>query len=366
MRNSKQKIPSPPCVVVDTNVWYSNLLLRSSLGPSLLYSLNRASGALGLPEVIESEIRKQLLGVGLQAAGRIQQSFREISAIMGSHSPYTVPTSDQIAAAIESRLVELDPLVVRVPLKLKHARAALERVNLNLPPNAPGDQQFKDSLIWEAVLELARRRPVHFVTKDNGFYEGRKPDRGMAAVLIEECNTRKVEVHIYRELDTCLSALRDVVPDLDYAQIARAVLEAIKPDLAIDGVKHRVGIGEIQTHKISAFLTENHDSLGVSFEITLEGQELASFNELQLAPHPDHPRSNIRITAIGNCSYSITSGKVLDARVEKIEYRWKDNNGEEQYRGSVFAFASTLYLGREPDVPYRFRRPIEEGESAAD
>jgi hypothetical protein len=76
---------------------------------------------------------------------------------------------------------------------IEHARAALRRVNEETPPNGSKNQQFKDSAIWEAVLELAANHRVHFVTKDTGFYEGRDLKRGLAKQLSYECRRASLE-----------------------------------------------------------------------------------------------------------------------------------------------------------------------------
>ena len=45
------------------------------------------------------------------------------------------------------------------------------RVNNEEAPSRQGSQQYKDCLLWEAVLELLRSYEVHFVTDDGDFYK---------------------------------------------------------------------------------------------------------------------------------------------------------------------------------------------------
>src|SRR5687767_1960869 len=107
--------------------------------------------------------------------------------LMGSADDYQVPSEAEFEESAKSRLQELNSLLRRVPFTLEHAKSALKRVNDETPPNGPKNQQFKDSAIWEAVIELSETYPVHFVTEDKGFFEGREIRRGLAQALKAEC-----------------------------------------------------------------------------------------------------------------------------------------------------------------------------------
>ena len=54
----------PICVVLDTNIWRRNPLLKNPLGAALLFSLRRTGACIGLPEVIEDEIVKNIVKMG--------------------------------------------------------------------------------------------------------------------------------------------------------------------------------------------------------------------------------------------------------------------------------------------------------------
>lgn len=71
--------PRPICVVSDTNVWRSELLLRTARGVALLYKIRRSGGVLGMPEVIEREIVKQAKVAGIDFTTEIEKNFRVVS-----------------------------------------------------------------------------------------------------------------------------------------------------------------------------------------------------------------------------------------------------------------------------------------------
>lgn len=171
----------PICVVIDTNVWRSHLLLRVGLGPALLHVIYSRNGKIGMPEVIEKEIRKTLFAAGLDAVGVVQKGFQDISSITGSYWRFKVPSEQELRKGIDVRLAELESLFERVEITLEQTRSALDRVYEGSPPNGPKNQQFKDSMIWEAILDLGQRFEVHLITEDSGFYR----DKSRTAIAPE-------------------------------------------------------------------------------------------------------------------------------------------------------------------------------------
>jgi hypothetical protein len=180
----------PLCVVLDTNIWLSRrfLLLKTPLSAALLFALGRRGGRVGLPEVLESEIVKQL---SLAAVGYATSLEAARSALedMGAKVPATfvLPTAE-LEALPKERLDALADYLVRTPMTIDHARRALAMVNGEVPPNGPKNQQFKDSLIWQSLFDLAGAHDVVFVTTDKGFFERRDPKLGLAGALARECD----------------------------------------------------------------------------------------------------------------------------------------------------------------------------------
>src|SRR5690242_5388115 len=99
------------CVVLDTNVWRSSLLLRTPIGAALLYVVRQSGGYIGLPEVIEEETVKQITRAGLEATENISKHFRTIEILMGFRSEYTLPTSSEFDDATRKRFDELSHMI---------------------------------------------------------------------------------------------------------------------------------------------------------------------------------------------------------------------------------------------------------------
>lgn len=334
------------CVLVDTNVYRSTHLLRTGLGPALLHIIHRGGARLGMPEVIADEVRKQILNVGEAAAASVERGFREILAIMGRHRPYTVPGAAAITAAIEARLNELESLIEPVPLTLEHARSALRRVNEGSPPNAPKNQQFKDSVIWEAALQLAERFHVHLVTRDSGFFADKNLN-SLAPELLHEAEASGRVISIYSDLQDCLKRLLRDAADIDVSRVAAALGAAIQSDLDASAGRRGIRMTRLIEHKLSPFITEHHDVIALGFRLIFEGVDLGT-----------EQREGITIGAEGEGRYSYSADSMVDVRLHRIIYEWTDEAGERRSSGNVYGTVGIAYSGAGPDVQHTIREPL--------
>ena len=121
----------PICVVIDANIWLqdSNLLMRTAMGSALLYILKQSNGKIGLPEIIEEELTRNLVENGLKAIQQIDKGFKSIEIIMGFRDSYEVPNKAQLEAAVKERLTDLDDVIIRIFFTFEHAKSALRRIN---------------------------------------------------------------------------------------------------------------------------------------------------------------------------------------------------------------------------------------------
>lgn len=315
MQNDEKK---PVCIIVDTNIWCSSLLLKSEFGPALLHILKRCNGKLGIPEIIKYEIPKQIIKRGKAAISKIEQGFREISAIIGSHSPYEVPSENDLFNKVNYRFTELEDLIEHVDMTMEQVRSTVNRINKELPPNGPNNQQFKDSMIWEAALELCKKFLVHLVTKDGGFYNRDKKSE-LAPELKEECTKRKAIIYVHRELRDCIKNLSDEIPEIDYKVLAIAIRVGIEQSLREDASSHLLDIGELIKYNIDAFYTENHDILELGFELC--------FNGIDIISDENNIKEDPIIVARGDCKYSINKETAKTVRIQEIDYKWMNING---------------------------------------
>jgi hypothetical protein len=323
------------------------------LGAALIYAIRASHGWLGLPEVVGDEIEKQITKAGQDAADAIEKGFATIERIVGSRSAYSLPSQDVMRGSVSARLAELDLLVKHVPFTLEHAKAALHRVNEETPLNGPKNQQFKDSAIWEAVLELARDHIVHFVTGDKGFFQGREPSRGLAQVLKDEVERNGGTVEVYEDLPPCLALLRREIPPVDETKLGAAIDKAIRGNIADSAAGRSFQLLEHVKTKVEAFLTERASVLSLAFEVTYQLEDAEGREGLG--------RTEAMAFARGDGSYSLESRVVTDFRMNEVEFVWRDENLDMQRNKNVYVWATDGILGG-GFVAYTLHTPLAEGE----
>src|SRR5438105_15945947 len=125
MKNtSSQDVSKPPCIVLDTNIWRSQLLLKTNLGIALLHYVRQVGARIGLPEIVEREIRKHIVLAGEEAKTRIREGLSTIEILIGSRAECPLPEIDELEQAVEQRLGEMESFLTRIRFNLEHAKSA--------------------------------------------------------------------------------------------------------------------------------------------------------------------------------------------------------------------------------------------------
>jgi hypothetical protein len=336
-------------LVLDTNVWvYTTRLLSTAMGAAVLYSLHQTGRRLALPEVIEEEIKKHTLKRGTDAVEAIKENYRLIEQLMGARDDYRVPSETDLSARVKDRLNELGSLVHRTSFTLKNAKAALSRVLEESPPNGYKNQQFKDSAIWEAILDLARQGDVDFVTEDKAFFRERNPNLGLADNLKSDCKAVSGTIRVYYELVRYLQSVREELPPLDHREIAEEINRPLREQLTRKATDKGYELGELVDHKISAFLTEKSNVIAVEFEL--------SYSTRGLKLPGSQSEIEVKEIVKGDCACQLTERSVSDIQLESIHL--EDGSGQKipGYTDYYLRVDSVL-IGRKT-VPYTLREPI--------
>ncbi len=337
------------CVLLDTNAWRRNLLLRTAMGSAFLYTLNTSKYKLALPEVIEEEIYKHTERAAAEAKDKIVRNFRDIQAIIGSHSPYSLPDNETIKDSIADRFNELEKLLLRVPFTLEHAKSALRRVNNNLPPSSTKRQQFKDCAIWEATLELGKEYDILLVSNDGDFYEDTQKKK-LNQTLYEEASNLGVSVAIYTEIKTCLESLEKNRPEVKATELAQNIYESIREKLSRTVSKSNLRLTELASHQVSAFITEDHNLLAVEYDIIIDAINTDT-NEL-------NEDKSASVSVKGSCTFNLEEQTIENNKFNSVNESWVGTDGIEKVSNGQYIHVGTAHLGRGPDVPYSTRVKI--------
>lgn len=333
----------PRLVVLDTNVWRGEILLRSALGASLLYAARRAGIRLGLPEVVETELRVVAQQAGVEAADRVDKELDNLRRWLGVAPRFNKPPEDEFRKAVDNRLIELADFLVRSPLTEDVSRAALERVVHKQPPNTRVEQ-YRDSLIWEAVLEWAAEFELHLVSADKAFYEGHSYGGGIAKALQAEVDERGLEVHLHRDLASVLEAFGDAVEDFPYEDIIPQLEVEVEVDLS-----DHIGSLEVApvSHDLTAYLTERADILSIAFTIAFAMFDPSGNNE-----RADEENSMVEVD--GECEFDLR-----DNELTRVTVHGYDVSGPPDIAGVVFL--ATDMSGRGHVRPWKLRTKLDGG-----
>lgn len=331
------------CILLDTNTWRRNLLLRTAMGSAFLYTINSARHMLCLPEVVEEEIKKHTQIAALEAKQKIRRSFNDMQAVIGVHCPYNLPTEEEITQAILERFEGLDKLIIRVPFTLEQAKSALNRVNQNIPPSSTKKQQFKDAAIWEGILQIGQDYDVYFISNDGDFYEDNRK-KLLSNVLMEEAESAGITVKVFQDLEACLNEIETDKPNINRDKLGEIIYLDKKGELERKFAPDNLKLADIQSCNIRPFITEKHDHLAVEYTIIINAINTDT-NEL----NEDEPAS---VTIEGSCTFNTADQTVAKNGFSSIGSNWVDINGIGRVTNGVYLSATSLHIGRQPDVPF--------------
>jgi hypothetical protein len=278
----------------------------------LIFALQQRGTLLGLPEVVEREIPEVLV----RAARKVLDRTSLLGQIIGQQ--VEMPDEPKIRQAVRTRLSELEPLLIRVPFTFDHAQSALTRVIGGTPPNREGKEEFKDSLILEAVLELAADRPTDFITDDSGFYDS----EDLHPQLDTELRARSLQVGLHRSLDSYLSSLGGATLSEDdrealISSLAKSVHESTQDAMTPYGLV----VEELIEGDVRVFATEVPGSAAVSYTLTFSARSQAPAETIKTV-----------VRSRGEATANFASRTLGDIRPEEVKFVTPEG-GE---RGTVF------------------------------
>jgi hypothetical protein len=337
--------PQGSCVVLDTNVWREQPLLRTSHGAALIFALERRGIQLGLPEVVEREIPEVLV----RAAQKLLDKTALLAQITGQRADW--PDESSVRNAVADRLTELDNLLIRVPMTFEHASAALTRVIGGLPPSREGKEEFKDSLILEAVLELAASRPTDFISSDSGFQNGKQLPHPELRSYVE---SRSLQVGFCRSLEEYLSQLGDGVPGSDYPSVVESVATRLHGTAQDAMTPYGLSVEGLIDGNLELFATETPGRTAVSFEIRYSAR----------GADPAQPVTTV-VKVRGEATANFKTRLISDIRTEEVKFVERDGSERGAVFGSTLEASGSLVREEIPfETPFRFDfvAPIELGE----
>jgi len=303
---------------------------------------------LALPEIVEMELTKHLHRKADESAADIDRGWRFLERIIKGRPDFRVPTSKEVGKALSDRLTELSSWIIRVPIRFEHTRGALDRIMEKTPPNDK-NQQYKDSLIWEAVLELASTHRVGLVTMDTGFYVNRDTKKGLADNLSKEADTTRFGVDIYDDIRTLLQSLSADAPQVNAELFASYLDPYVWPSIETAADRLHFRLGERTQQDVQIFATGTPDRPALGFKLTYSLTDDPAEEPME--------RREASVTAKGTCFYQEKANEVISALAfDKMKFTWLDAEDKPQRQETIF-FGGVCAIGRRM-IPYELRKRV--------
>lgn len=329
-------------VVLDTNVWLKERLLRSAAGVALLYAISRIDARILLPDSTRREIFVGVERDGAGAVAKIERGLRIVQELTGARPAIAVPSSEIFRKGAEERLDELSELVLPIEVTHKHLAAALDRVTNHRAP-ARTSEQFRDCVLWECIID--QDEDCFLVTSDEDFLDKSSGRLVLASELEEEAEGR---IRVFATLADLLRVIEPQLPQVDTDHIATLIAREAQTALEDCSSSQSWTLGPRVGAGLEMYMTERHSTIAVVFELqfkALNGLDIEGELVEEGVAH-----------VIGECLFSEKQG-INELRIDRIQLL--KPTGERMRGGAVYVRGTTFHLGRPPDVPYKVRSRLE-------
>ncbi len=335
-------------VVLDSNIWLSELGLRSGAAAAVRFFLNQSNAQVAVPEVVQLEVRHNLTNRLSTHAKEIRDNYRQLLTAFGKLREIVLPTEEEIQAKVEELFASLGVQQQQIPFSLESARSALFKAIQKAPP-CDKTQEFKDAVIWADCVALLATDEVVLVTNDKAFYRDRAFEKGLAPSLHDEAKDLPHPLRILPTLSDLLEVIQAPVP-LEQEQLQEVIFEAFGE--SINGTLARTGfsLGVRQNATYKLFATENLSELFLEFSIAISCSDSR-----------EEGRTNALLSLNGDGLYSPTNRTFAALRNFGEHLAWVNADGNTQETRNHYLYASGLVIGHR-EVTHEVRHALPANE----
>jgi len=319
-------------VVFDSNVWLTELGLRSGAAAAAKFFLNHNGARLALPEVVRLEVQHNLQARLTEHIDTIQSNYRQLLTAFGKLREVVLPSHDDVQAKIQDLFDSVEVPKLEIPFSLESARSSYLKTIDKVPPSDK-TQEFKDGVIWADCVALLSNEPVVLVTSDKAFYQDRVYEKGLASNLQAEIKDLPHALRLVPNLSALLLALRTPVK-IEEGTLAQAFLTAYRDSIYGTLARQGFELGSRRALTCTLFATENPTVLFLEFSMAYECTDIRGDG-----------RTDAVLLLKGDGSYMPTTGGFSDLRNfgEHLKYRLPD--GSEGESRNFVLFAGGIVLG---------------------
>jgi hypothetical protein len=334
----------PLILVIDSNIWLAEQMLRHSSGSALRFFLRTCGARVALPEVVRREVTLHLATELHDLSRDMKQSYDRILRQVNVLKELVLPSAQELDAIAKATFENTRLDMLDVPLSIESARASFEKCITGEPPSGPKDQQFKDGVVWADCVHLAADNPGLLVTADKGFFRNRNYENGLAANLAAEAQATKCGVTVAHELASVLQQVRTDLP-IDYSRLGRQISPAIW-----DKIREWVGrqgfvVGDLISGKHRLFATDDPAQAHLEIELSYR------------CIHPDEREGTLVFR--GESTYSHVTGAFGEIQQRGEEFHFDDVDGQHKAVRAIY-MVGTAVLGHRT-VRHEIRAPLDIG-----
>jgi len=332
-------------VVLDSNIWISELGLRSALGAATRFYLKRHRAVLVVPEVIRLEAERNLRNLLQGQVQSIHDAHSRLLSVFGRLKEIVLPSGSDIEHIVSGLFAEADVEFQTVPFSLESARASFLKTIDKIAPSDKS-QQFKDGVLWADCVRLLDKSDVHLVTADKAFYENRNYKDGLAQNLSEEVTRAPNALFLHPTLHSLLEQLHTRV-EISPEDLLQRFMEA--HGNSVSRVLERMGfeLGPIAASLIRPFATEKSDEIYVEFELAIS-----------CTPTTEDGRSDGQLILKGDGRLNLEPGTYSELRNYGEEFKYTTAEGTEESTKNTVIFVDSLVIGHK-EVQYSVRHELE-------
>ncbi|MBL9025017.1 MAG: hypothetical protein JNL21_22665 [Myxococcales bacterium] len=311
-------------VLVDTNIWLKERLLRSHLGAAFVFALRQAGARLIYPQSLHEEIEARLAKDVQKTLSELEAHRRFLLTVTGELSGFVMPKVDA-AAALRRRVAELAPIMHQVHHSAAELERALVRVTQHVAP-AHRTEEFRDALLWEVALRVAGGPSLLLVTADAAFYVEGKSDGVLHQDLRADASACGVNVRAVRSIEDAPKLLGRSA-SFPAKRLEEALIAGFAPRIVDAVANWSVAPPNDWIVHVDAFLTEQLGRLALSFDMR------GPTSLVTLAPSTELVAAEPFAT--GTATYDSDSGSLSDIQPELIGLRSPEG---EKLRAHAFAY----------------------------
>ncbi len=330
-------------ICLDANVWIKERLLRSSVAAAFLFSLKNTKSQILLPWIVRCEVEERVLAECQTTIQRIERELVTLQALTGTKPGIKWPVEGELVKAISDRLQRLSPLILESPKDHSKFDSAVQRVILHVPPSHR-EEQFRDSVIWETIVDVARSNEAVLITDDKAFWA---TSNELHPQLSAEIHTQKLLLAVFGDIDSYLSSIPHDELKPDIKSITQLLDQSLKSEVAQSVSAWQIAPNELIDHHVTPFATENPTQLAIRFDMTHSGATLTS-GSLTGSP------ISIAVT-LGTCFYDQDKKMIQDLQTPWITAFGPDGR---QLNQIATVYPEGLHLGV-PRVPYHVKRELK-------